>query len=108
MAIQDSVFLDLYWCVPGPVLCTAEKLLLGSASPTMKTFPLLASPAVCKYEQLWPTRAQELSWGRGVVRGIVKVYHVAFLGMSPGSKTGSSFMVSCGSLGCSWAYVIIF
>lgn len=61
----------------------------------MKTFPLLESPTGGKYEQLWPTRAQGLSPVG------VKVYHVAFLGLSPGSKTGSCFMVSyaCRGLG---------
>ena len=47
--------------LPRSMVCTSEKLLFGSAPPTMKTFPLSASPTGGKYEQLWPTRAQGLS-----------------------------------------------
>ena len=77
-----------HWCVPRSMVCTSEKLLFGSALPTMKTFPLSASPTGGKYEHLWPTCAQRLS-PTGV-----RVYHVCFLGLSPGSKTGSCFMMS--------------
>ncbi|EFB15337.1 hypothetical protein PANDA_009587, partial [Ailuropoda melanoleuca] len=42
-----------HWCVPGPVLCTSEKLFLGSAPPTMKSFPLLASLTGGIYERLY-------------------------------------------------------
>lgn len=74
-------------CVPKSMVCTSEKLWFGFAPPTMKTFPFSASPTGGKYEQLWPTRGQGLSPGQ------VRVYHAAFLGLSPGSKMGSCFMV---------------
>lgn len=74
-------------CVPKSMVCTSEKLWFGFAPPTMKTFPFSASPTGGKYEQLWPTR------GQGLFPGQVRVYHAAFLGLSPGSKMGSCFMV---------------
>lgn len=83
-----------HWCVPKSMVCTSEKLWFGFAPPTMKIFPLSASPTGGKYEQLWPTRGQGLSPGQ------VKVYHVAFLGLSPGSKMGSCFMMPNGPAEC--------